>query len=220
MFRSVISTSLRSRILNGCARSFSMKVQKKDEPPSFKSIAVVAVIGSIIFVQAVKSLEKTKPKTNYSESEYVNIIQGLKRKVSIFKSGYLKVHLLMPGVPLNKIGSMENAKVINPAEVVEHYRNIPDDKYEALLNNLHDTYGEEYLQKLPNGALVMLLGRYMKEVCHEGDEVYIKNFPETIKDAIKFENEVCVVSSVLTDKGSEDSPVVKYFQTVNKVNTV
>ena len=107
---------------------------------------------------------------------------------------------------------------IDPLNVVEQYRNKPDNPYEALLNELYDKYGKEkYFEKLPPGMLVMLIGRYMKEVCRPNDRVIITDFPNTIQDAIKFENEVSVISKILVPNASTESDICKYYQTVNKV---
>lgn len=192
--------------------------RKRDELPSFKKLALVGVIGTVIFVEAVKSLDKNQPKNSYSESEYAEVAKGLRRRKAIFAPGEINVQLATQGVPTKQLGT--RGKVVDPSEIVEYYRQQEGDKYQALLNELLDSHGKHYVEKLPSGMLVMLVGRYLKEVCNGADNVVIANFPLNLKDAIKFENEVCVVDKVLFTESNAGNDLAKYFQTVDKVEIV
>ena len=71
---------------------------KLDEFPSFKTIALVGLVGTAIFVKAVESLEQNKPKTTYTLEEYDNVMSGLKRRVAIFGQEELSLKCVQPGV--------------------------------------------------------------------------------------------------------------------------
>lgn len=193
--------------------------KKSDEAPGFKKIFLIGIIGSLVFAQVARSLDKNKPKTTYSEQEFDDVMSGLRRRIALFPEGQLDVQFSIPNekkIPSKIIDHYDIC--IDPLNVVEQYRNKPDNPYEALLNELYDKYGKEkYFEKLPPGMLVMLIGRYMKEVCRPNDRVIITDFPNTIQDAIKFENEVSVISKILVPNASTESDICKYYQTVNKV---
>ncbi|CCE93655.1 Aim36p TDEL_0G02880 [Torulaspora delbrueckii] len=192
--------------------------KKGEDAPGFKKIFLVALVGTLMFVQAANSLDKNKPKTSFSEEEFENVMNGLKRRVAMFPAGTLNVKFLpSSSESILKTIKAGPAAVIDPIEAVEHFRQQKDGIYEALLNDLKSKYGSDYTKKLPSGMLVMLIGKYMKEKCSMNDEVVIVNFPDTIKDAIKFENEVCTVSKVLVPKIDTDSEVCRYYETVHKV---
>ncbi|SCU82022.1 LADA_0C02520g1_1 [Lachancea dasiensis] len=195
--------------------------RKKDELPSFTKIALVGLVGSIIFVEAVKSLEKNKPKNSYSESEFATAMQGVKRREVMFKPGDIHIQLATVGIPIAKLRkSNPNASMVDPWEVAEHYRHSQDDRYYALLNEIHEIYGENYLDHLPQGLGVVLVGRYLQDKFHGGDHVVVINFPLSVKDAIKFENEVSVVENVYFGTSSAETDLAQYYQTVNKVQVL
>lgn len=199
--------------------SNSAQSRRKDEAPSFKKIFLIGIIGTVIFVEAVRSLDKNKPKTTYSEQEFADVMSGLRRRVAAFPAGQLDVKFILTGnkKDVEKLVDQYDL-LIDPIEVVEHYRSSTNDSYEALLNDLYDRYGaQKYSQNLPKGLLVMLIGRYMKEKCLPNSTVVIINFPSNIQDSIKFENEVSVVSKIYVPHASMGSEVCKYYQTVKKV---
>lgn len=201
-------------------RLLSGKVNKAEEPPSFKTIFLVGLVGTAIFVKAVDSLEQNQPKNTYTFSEFDNVMSGLRRRVSVFEQDDLNLHCVQTGVATKKLKIPEDAKVIKPTEAIEFYRNQPEDRFNVLLNDLYEKEGESYFQKLPAGLSVVLIGKYMKEHCKKGDSVYILDFPDNIKDAIKFENEVSVIDKVVVPKSEEGGQVSQYFKTVAKVETV
>ncbi|SCU97065.1 LAFA_0G09560g1_1 [Lachancea sp. 'fantastica'] len=208
----------------GAVRTYSAgqkRAPKKDDLPSFTKIALVGVVGTIIFVEAVKSLDKNKPKNSYSESEFESAMQGTKRRKLMFEPGQLHIVLATPDLPETAVQKhTPKAKIVDVREVVEHYRHQPNDKYYALLNDIQDSHGSSYQEYLPRGLLVMLVGRYLQETCKEGDSVAVTNFPLNMQDAIKFENEVGIVDKALFTSPHADSELSKYYQTVNKVEVL
>lgn len=195
----------------------------KEQLPSFKKILLIAIVGTGIFVQAVRSLDKNQPKTSYSELEYHQVINGLKRKVILFQPGELELKFTtIPDVNSAKkrISNNSDTKFINPSEIVDQHRNDDDDRYKALLENIFAVYGKDYVYNLPEGLLVSLLGDYIKENVNVGDKVIIVDFPQTIKDASHFESEVAVVNKVVIPKKDSETDICKYFKTVDKVDLV
>ena len=199
-------------------RLYATEASRKDNSgPRFRTIFGLAIVGTLIFNEAAKSLDKNKPKNTFTEDEYENVMQGLKRRVAMFPNGFLDVKFSL-STDTSKLGKNlgEPTVYIDPKVVVEGYRHAEDDPYEPLLSEIYAKNGPDYLDKLPQGLLVNLLGRYMKDHCKEGDRVVLLNFPHTIKDAIKFENEITGVSKLLVPKESLESDVCKYYETVHK----
>lgn len=204
---------------NSGVRRYATSGKKAEEAPGFKKIFLVALVGTLVFMQAANSLDKNKPKTSYSEEEFENVMNGLKRRVALFPAGTLNVKFVPSSSILSKVQST-SAKVIDPQKVVAYFKGQKDGTYEALLSDLESKHGDDYINKLPNGMLVMLIGKYMKLKCSANDEVLIVNFPHNIKDAIKFENEVSTVSKVLIPKKNSDSDLCQYYNTVHKVEEI
>lgn len=191
------------------------------ELPSAKKLVMIGLAGTLVFVGAVNSLDKQQPKNSYSESEYENLTKGLKRKIALFPNDSLEVYCVMRNDDVKRVQkklAKQNAKVIDPYQVVEKHRTTADDRYEALLNNLYDRYGsEEYLQQLPKGLLIKLLSLEMKNQCTAGDTVIVTNFPKSIKDASLFETDIANVSKLYVPDQLKQSDVCKYYETVDKV---
>ncbi|SCU89736.1 LAME_0E05226g1_1 [Lachancea meyersii CBS 8951] len=213
---SPVSTCLRTSALR--TYSSQKNQSKKDDLPSFTKIALVGVVGTIIFVETVKSLDKNKPKNSYSESEFETEMQGVKRRKMMFQPGQLHIELVTSGVSRSVLEKQRPlSKIVDVGEAVEYYRHLQDDKYYALLNEIHESHGASYPEHLPKGLQVMLVARYLKENCQEGDSVVVTNFPLKIQDAIKFENEVSLVDRVIFTESSVGTELGQYYQTVNKV---
>lgn len=209
------------RTFRGASRGYSSKPSdssnKNNAGPGFAMIFALAIVGTAIFNEAAKNLDKNMPKNTFTEDEYENVMQGLKRRVAMFPNGELDVQFSLEKDPYKLKNLLGDSKLyIVPSEVIETYRSIEDDPYEPLLNDVYSKHGAEYLNHLPRGLLVVLLGRYMKDHCRQGDHVVILDFPHSINDAIKFENEVSSVSKLLVTKESLDSDICKYYQTVQK----
>lgn len=199
------------------ASESSRSTNRNNKGPGFAMLFALAIVGTMVFKEAAKNLDKNKPKNTFTEDEYEHVMQGLKRRVAIFPNGQLDVQFSLHK-DANKLKKIlgDSRTYIDPNQVVETYRSIDDDPYEPLLNEIHTKHGPQYLDHLPQGLLVSLLGRYMKDHCNIGDEVVILDFPHTIRDAIKFENEVASVSKLLTTKEMTESDICKYYHTVNK----
>ena len=197
------------------------KVQQ--EFPKFRNIVLVAIVGTYIFVKTVQTLDKNKPKTNYTEAEYENVMSGLRRKVTLYQPGEIDIQCALVNTVAdakrltNKDGGDE-ATFVDAKDAVDYFRKLKDDRYEALLTDLYNQYGEKsYVDNLPAGMQSMLLGRYIKEVLNSPKKVIVVNFPKNIEDAIKFESEISVLSKLWVPKVQEDTDLCKYFKGVNKV---
>lgn len=206
------------------SQSAPSKLNTKRDIPSFANIFFMALVGTGIFVFAVNSLERTKKKTTYADSEYANILKGLRRRVTLFNPGELTVNFIYPTddeIFTKKIlkEEVESGLVIDPFEVVEELRNDPDGRYEAILNDIKSVYADgNYIDHLPEKMLVSLLKDYIKRHCQKGDTVTIINFPKTMSDAMNFENEISQIKQIYIPKGESDSNICKYFETVDKVS--
>ena len=197
------------------------KSNTKRDIPSFKNIFFMALVGTGIFVYAVDSLERSKRKTTFSDSEYASIMKGLKRRVTMFKPGELDVQLIYPNKKeINEkiLSTITSDLVIDPFQVVEEFRTDPEGRYEAILNDIRDTCGEkEFIHNLPEKMLVSLIKDYIRRHCQIGQTVTIINFPTTMSDAMNFENDVSQIKQLYVPKSEKDSDICKYFETVDKV---
>ncbi|AGO12750.1 AaceriADR282Cp [[Ashbya] aceris (nom. inval.)] len=221
MFRRLVTPrSLRLRSAPVLRRPYASKAPRSDEMPSAWKMAAVAVISTFIFVQTARSIDRSKPQTEFSEEEFRKVRSGLKRRVTLFEPNELEVLAVLANVPTDKIRAPAGAHVVRVLQALERFRTDKEDKYHALLEELHAQHGDEYPAHLPKGAAVALLGRYIKEVCKAGDSVVLLGFPQNMQEAIQFESEVAVISTLVAPQGSEESQLVKYFNTVNKVITV
>lgn len=200
----------------------------KRDIPSFTNIIFMALIGTGIFVFAVNSLDRTQRKTTFSDVEYTNIMKGLRRRVTLFNPGEIDVNLLYPSHNNNtsttKISNqlkLVSKLVIDPFEVIENFRNDPNGRYEAILNDIKSVYGDkEYIHHLPDKMLVSLLRDYIKDHCQVGDKITVINFPSTMSDAMHFENEISEIKQIYIPKDENDSDICKYFETVDKVTLI
>lgn len=225
------SNTLRGSLIPTGTRTYASSSKRKpvddsENVLSPKTIFLVGVIGTAIFVKAVDSLDKKKPKLSYSDVEFEEIVDGLRRKVTIFKPGEINVYFaLFDDVVTAKenLGEKaQNYQYINPREVVDQHRLSAgdEDRYKALLENIYAKYGEDFMDHLPHGLLVALLGAYMKEHVSQGANVVIVNFPRVIHDAIDFEGDVCTVARMIAPKTDKEVDVCKYYETVNRITFV
>ncbi|CCF56789.1 hypothetical protein KAFR_0B04930 [Kazachstania africana CBS 2517] len=208
------------------SRAYSKRpiTDAREDAPSFKKIFLIGIVGTVIFVAAARSLDKNQPKTSYSAEEYEQVMKGLRRRVTLFKPGELEV-IFVPTGDLASVQKyykkdLEKMKYIEPKEIVNLYRNRTDGKYQALLEDIWEMYADDSVNNLPPGLLVSLLESYMKETCQIGDKVVITNFPRTMKDAIKFESEVSVITNIIIPRNEADSDICRYYDTVSKVKRV
>lgn len=198
---------------------------KRNEPeyPGFKKFSLIAIIGTVVFVSTVRTLDDNKQKLSMSQQEYDHSVNGLKRRVSIFAPEELKVQLMQSRDPMmiKKVTQIQQLTIIDPREIVIKAQNDASDPYEPLLGELLEKYGpQDYIDNLPTGMLVMLLGRYMRQNCHRDDQVLIIDFPKTLKEAIKFENDISIIEKLVVAPGSDtqSNDVAKYYATVDKIN--
>ena len=200
----------------------------KRDVPSFRNIILMALIGTGIFVFTVDSLDRTQKKTTFSDVEYTNMMKGLRRRVTLFNPGEIDVNLLYPShcnntstkKVLNQL-ELDSNLVIDPFEVIESFRNDPNGRYEAILNDIKSVYGDkEYIHHLPEKMLVSLLRDYIKDHCQIGDKITVINFPSTMSDAMHFENEISQIKQIYIPRDGSDSDICKYFETVDKVTLI
>ncbi|SMN19206.1 similar to Saccharomyces cerevisiae YMR157C AIM36 Protein of unknown function [Maudiozyma saulgeensis] len=198
-----------------------------DELPSFKKLIMIGLVGTAVFVLAVRSLDQNKPKTSYSEEEYQQVVNGLKRKIAIFQPGEIDMQLTtLPDIKSakNKLpkadGDIPPIHFIDPKNIVDIHKNDSNDKYRVLLENIHKIYGNDYYYNLPEGLLVALMLQYIRDNVKPNEKVVIVDFPKSIKDASNFESEIAVVSKVIIPKDQSETDICKYFETVDKVTLV
>jgi len=122
----------------------SKKTPAADELPSFKKLIMIGLAGTAVFVFAVRSLDQNKPKISYSEEEYQQVMNGLKRKVAVFQPGEIDMQLTtLPDVKSakdwlsKKDDDISTINFIDPKDIVDSHKNNSEDRYRALLENVY-----------------------------------------------------------------------------------
>lgn len=219
---SVKSAPLRIRAWNYRSLATSNKPPKEDVL-SIKKLLLIGLVGTAIFVKAVHSLDKNQPKNSYTPKEYEQVLAGLKRRITLFEPGQVNV-ILVCSSTLEQVKEQlgnDNFIVLDPLTVVDQFRTTEGNRYQALLEKIWaESPNPSYINNLPNGMLISLIKTYMKENIKEGDKVVIINFPESMRDAIRFESDISVVSKVLIPRDFKDSEICKYYETVKKVEFI
>lgn len=219
--KQVIPTTTRNVIPTIMKCKYSQSNEKsavKKEVPSFKNIFFMALIGTGIFVFAVNSIERKK-KATFSDAQYDNMMKGLRRRVILFNPGEVNIQLVY-GKNNNKLPNeiKDTGIVIDPFDVVEQFRSVPNGRFEAMLNDIKSEFGvHNYIYHLPDKMLVSLMKQYIKENCKKGDTITIVDFPNNMSDAMNFENDISQITKIYVPKKDSDADICKYFQTVDKV---
>lgn len=208
----------------------------------FLKIMLVGVVGTGVFVAAVKALDK-KPQTSYSEKEYNQVISGLRRKTIMFPGNEYEISFVVTNDDKfnnieKKLKKAENYNfnyVIDPYKIVEQSRKDSTSKYQALLQDYYESAqsGEkkstqlDYYLTLPTGMVSKLLGEYIKENCDTGTKIAIVLPTLTIENANKFESDITSINSILiprdmecnlnSEKDKKLLDLIGYYRLVNKV---
>lgn len=188
-----------------------------DKGPRFRNFIAIGIISYVILAQVVEAVNKQNPRPkSMSESEYIKQQMKLKRRKALFTQEQKSVWFIKSddseGLKSLKIDGYE---IIDPSVLLDHEKQDKDSLYHALLND--PTF------KIPTGLVVDLIAKKLQ--ASEGTKFIVINYPDNIKESVKFEERIVTIKKLIhltSNEGSksEEDDVVKYYKTVNKVEDV
>lgn len=176
------------------------------------NMLVLGVVGTALFVKTSEVVGRERTRRYMTDQEWAAEQRGLRRTTLMFKPGEVDIRLCV-GVDNSQLPA--GAAIINLFNLIENARQ--DGPYSALLNEQHSRLGAAYIAQLPTGLVSAILREYFREHCKIGDHLYIQNFPASIPEANKFENEISQVSKVYVSKAAEVTAFAQYYAAVEKL---
>ncbi|ANZ73454.1 BA75_01148T0 [Komagataella pastoris] len=219
-----------------------------DGGPKVRHFLFVGIVGTILFVMVVNKINEQDPKTSlakkkntYSEEEWESYVAGLKRKKQRFDFSSNKEFYAIPFAnkspkqienlkrEVSNSSSQENVGVVDINELIAKQIDNPASAYGLLLkttlvendpNSQSCTYSFNW--NLAKGIFSKLVCDELVRMTNESpqlDRFLLLNFPNSLPEAIKFEQDVANITKLIVFKEEQkDDVVVKYFDTVDKVS--
>lgn len=221
---------------------------KTDDKIEFKWFLLVGVFGTMVYVTVMQRIKEQdhsknveKYKKTFTEDEWQKYVQETQVKRLTLEHG--EECFLVPFTHQNrsdskiikqtveKLGGAENVGVLDLNELVQ--KQLTDEstyaKYHILLSQSlesqddnSDGFKYKFTYKLKPGLFTQMVhDEILNQKKENGDlgRFLILNYPPTIKEAVKFEQNICNKDTLLTLQDS-DSEIVQYFETVDKVISV
>ncbi|KAH3665804.1 hypothetical protein OGAPHI_003992 [Ogataea philodendri] len=174
-----------------------------------------------------------KRKKTFTEEEWEEQLSQIKRKQLVFDDS-TKFYLVPFGAHKEaKVEELKsalgpNTAVIDLNELIKQQMDSPESTYGALLGKTLDGFDTNksacfytFTYRLAPGLFTKLVKTTSQKLKAQNPELtnfVLLNYPNTIPEAIKFEQDVAVAQKlVLLDNQETDSNIVDYFRTVNKV---
>ncbi|KAG7706641.1 hypothetical protein KL930_000124 [Ogataea haglerorum] len=219
-------------------RTYALK--ENNDPPKLAYFLLVGVFGTLVFVYVANkvndqdsSTSLAKRKTTFTEEEWEQQMNQIKRKQLAFDSSN-NVYLVPYGAHREqKVEQLVNALGLNTAtvnlnELIKRQIDDPNSQYGALLKRNLDTYDSQrntcfytFTYKLAAGVFTKLVRTEMQRLKAKDPQIknfVILNYPNTMPEAVKFEQDVATVKNlVLLDERESNENIVDYFRTVGKV---
>lgn len=212
----------------------SIKSSPPKKEPRIRYLFYMFLLSSATIYISGKFVTKKKQKTSFGSEQEFNeyeLTTGLKRRTKLINNDkYTFIGLPISNEKvineLTKVNEATTVKVIDPQQLIQNQLDDETKRYSYLLQDL-----QKENKPLPKGLLTALIKDYVLFYMNTSQGIYdtlfvIKNYPQTIDDASKFENEVAfltklvVLKSDLAGLNGDDSrtvnDVVLYFGTVNK----
>ncbi|ODV98125.1 hypothetical protein PACTADRAFT_14598 [Pachysolen tannophilus NRRL Y-2460] len=219
---------------------------KKDGGFNIKNFLIVALVGTGIFgavVQRVNSQDASKSmlkrKKSYSDEEWEQYMNNIKRKVLLFdpiKDREVSI-FFVPEVDLqNKNDSLKlnqlqeklgDSIVVDLNDLIKDELLNHQDRYgsllEANLENPKEDQNRNYKfnYRLAKGVFSKMMRLKLEELKNSNSLKYknyiLINFPNNINEAIKFEQDVAISKKlILFHKPNQNNEIADYFKTVDK----
>ncbi|CDK28207.1 unnamed protein product [Kuraishia capsulata CBS 1993] len=206
-----------------------------DKGPQFRHFLAVGLVGTMIFGLVVKRIDEqdsssslAKRKNSFSEEEWDAYLKTQQR-TKMFEEG--DFYLVPQGKNLKGVQdviakvSAEGSEpvVVDLNKLIKAQLEDPNSKYGTLLRQSFESEEPEapgceykFNYTLAHGIFTQLVKREL-ETKKDSKVFVLLNYPNNIKEAIKFETDIatCTKLLVLDDDSKDD--VIDYFQTVDKV---
>ncbi|GME73042.1 unnamed protein product [Ambrosiozyma monospora] len=219
---------------------------KRDEGPKARYFFLIGIVGTAIFALVVSKVDAQDPakslakkKNSMSEEEWEQQLINLGRKTLAFKPTEAEFYFVPNGCNNDKkvkqlvekleAGNDNSVGTIDLNELIdEQFNSENGSKYGALLKSTLDSTDlksngchYKFSYKLAPGIFTKLVYNKVVSLRKEHPEYtrfVLLNYPNTIQEAVKFEQDVAVSKKlVLLGTEEKDNDIVEYFNTVDKV---
>ncbi|KAG7859353.1 hypothetical protein KL939_002253 [Ogataea angusta] len=219
-------------------RTYALK--ETHDPPKVAYFLLVGVFGTLVFVYVANKVNDqdsskslAKRKNTFTEEEWEQQMNQIKRKQLSFDNSN-NFYLVPYGAHREqKVEQLVKALGPNTAtvdlnELIKRQMDDPSSQYGALLGKTLDTYDPQrntcfytFTYRLAAGVFTKLVRTEMQRLKAKDPQIenfVILNYPNTMPEAVKFEQDVAIVKNlVLLDEKESDENIVDYFRTVGKV---
>lgn len=221
--------------------------RKTDDKIEFKWFLLVGVFGTMVYVTVMQRIKEQdhsknieKYKKTFTEEEwtkYINEIQKKRLTLEAKEECYLipytfnsQSYAKAISSTVDNLGGAENVGVVDLNSLVTAQLNDPlgKAKYHILLAQSLEAedanapgFKYTFTYKLKPGIFTQIVNDEILRLKSENPSLgrfVILNYPPNIKEAVKFEQNVCNKDTLLVlDNKLADSDIVQYFETVDKV---
>lgn len=232
------------RPLIGRRYASGFKEEIVDKKFALKWLAVVSIVGTAIFIKVIRRVKdeqdknRLNVKTTYTEEEWHEHLQKLRKKKFSFESGeefYLfpfASHLETKVTELvSKLGGSDTVATIDLNDLIAAQLEDKTSKFGHLLQQTLDGVEEKsntchykFTYVLSPGVFTQLVKDKALELraSHpKYSRFIILNYPNAIEEAVRFEQKVAQVKKlVVTGKEPNGNRIIEYFDTVDKVSKI
>lgn len=221
--------------------------RKTDDKIEFKWFLLVGVFGTMVYVTVMQRIQEQdhsrnieKYKKTFTEEEwtkYINEIQKKRLTLEAKEECYLipytfnsQSYAKAISSTVDNLGGAGNVGVVDLNSLVSAQLNDPlgKAKYHILLAQSLEAedanapgFKYSFTYKLKPGIFTQIVNDEILRLKSENPSLgrfLILNYPPNIKEAVKFEQNVCNKDTLLVlDNKLADSDIVQYFETVDKV---
>lgn len=210
---------------------------------NFKWFLLVAVFGTAVFVKIAQRIKEQdnspvspKNKKSFTESEWAEQVKKMNEKRYVFNGEAQEFYLVPFGAKtqkkttdlVNKLGGEDTVATINLNDLIKRQLEDPNSPYGVLLNDTLDKENNDsdgcfytFTYRLAPGIFTQLVKNEITAVHKKNSKLtrfVVVNYPNTIEEAVKFEQKVGIVTKLVTEGNEpEHSNIVDYFSTVDKV---
>lgn len=205
---------------------------KKDSGFNIMNFVVVALIGTGIFgvvVHRVDLQDSTKSmlkrKNTFTDQEWEQYMSSIKRKVLLFNPS-VQVYCV-PSPDEKKVAQLKskipNLKTVDLNDIIKDEIENHQERFGSLLSShlVSSENGYQFNSRLASGIFTKLMRLRLEELKtpDANDKYLLLNYPNNLKELIKFESDVAVVKKLILFK-QESNDISDYFDTVNKVSKI
>lgn len=216
---------------------------RTDDRIEFKWFLLIGVFGTMVYVTVMQRIQEQdhsknadKYKKTFTEEEWNSYVQATRAKHLTLEHGeesYLvpfthgnKSSSKVVKQLVDKLGGVDHVGVVDLNELVEDqlknggkYHVLLRDTLEGDEGDKVDGFRYQFTYKLKPGLFTQIVNDEILRQKNENGSLgrfLLLNYPPNIKEAIKFEQNVCKRDTLLTLQ-DDNNEMVDYFSTVDKV---